>query len=583
MGYTCIGTPPIRTEPKPMGTRKDVNSEIDEDAVYIVEGILRGEDWGRSKPQPDKVGLDMRVDLLEDRHPQIGFYLQIKGMGQKTRKGEVKPIESSTGTLNKAIELEHLDYYMKLPVPVFLIIVDVVAKAAYYVHVQRYVIDNLAGDDWHRRLREYHAARERDESRSAPTKAIRVPNTNVLAETERFKAAVREAKGYMASLSVKEGITYQEESLRRLDSRFDVTLMKTREGVHFQIDAKEPVEMTLRASLTKAKADSLIGKGLPIDLEPGKLHVEGSPLWEKVSSSATAFQMKQSHKGSVNIHRLDQSGRRIASIEYLDCDIEGGQQEWRLKVRFPCDVASITFSIDIGAIRDNPNTRLVMNSSFNYQTNLDSFAGRPLLSLAVPNEPPPVFCQIADTQQFRVEIGVQGIGRLGGFTLESEANRMFAWLGYLYEALHKARAVAKFFNVDPRMPAKLGDRDLDQIDFLYGLVRGQEIPSPECISVIRVGLKRDKLSLALNTFSVTNAVELALNSEAAFPFLGETVHVEKFIRKITNAKMITRKSDIRRRLRAGDDVIRVRLTTTAESKQTVKLGDASGESTNRVG
>src|SRR5947209_3555372 len=101
-----------------MGTRKDSNSVIDDDAVHVVEGILRGEDWGRSKPQPDKVGLDMRVDLLEDGHPQIGFYLQIKGIGARTRQGEPHPIISTTGTVNRAIELEHLDYYMKLPVPV---------------------------------------------------------------------------------------------------------------------------------------------------------------------------------------------------------------------------------------------------------------------------------------------------------------------------------------------------------------------------------------------------------------------------------------------------------------------------------
>jgi hypothetical protein len=107
-----------------MGTRKDRNSEIDEDAVNTVERILRGAGWSRSKPQPDKVGLDMRVDLLEDRHPQISFYLQIKGMGTRTRHGEVQPIYSKTGTVNKAIELEHIDYYMKLPVPVFLVAVE---------------------------------------------------------------------------------------------------------------------------------------------------------------------------------------------------------------------------------------------------------------------------------------------------------------------------------------------------------------------------------------------------------------------------------------------------------------------------
>jgi hypothetical protein len=113
--------------------------------------ILRGEQWNRAKPQPDKVGLDLRVDLLEDRHPQVSFYLQIKGMGQQTRKAEIQPTTASD-TLSKALELEHLDYYMKLPMPVFLVVVDVVEGLAYYVHAQRYVIENLVGDDWRHRL-----------------------------------------------------------------------------------------------------------------------------------------------------------------------------------------------------------------------------------------------------------------------------------------------------------------------------------------------------------------------------------------------------------------------------------------------
>ena len=91
-----------------MGTQKDRNSEIDEDAVHVVEGILRGADWNRSKPQPDKVGLDMRVDLLEDRHPQISFYLQIKGMGPKTTKGKKQPIVSHAGTLKRRSSLSIL-------------------------------------------------------------------------------------------------------------------------------------------------------------------------------------------------------------------------------------------------------------------------------------------------------------------------------------------------------------------------------------------------------------------------------------------------------------------------------------------
>jgi hypothetical protein len=213
-----------------MGTRKNRNSEIDEDAVHVVEGILRGADWNRSKPQPDKVGLDMRVDLLEDRHPQIGFYLQIKGMGPKTTKGKRQPLVSQTGTINKSIELEHLDYYMKLPVPVFLVVVDVVERVAYYVHIQRHVLEELSGDDWQERLRAHNKTHGRGRSKTAPTKTVQVPIKNILSDTAAFRDVVRDAKGYMESLSVEPGIKYQEAALTRLDERFKVTYIRDREG-----------------------------------------------------------------------------------------------------------------------------------------------------------------------------------------------------------------------------------------------------------------------------------------------------------------------------------------------------------------
>ena len=559
-----------------MGTRKDSNSDIDEDAVHVVEGILRGGDWSRSKPQPDKVGLDMRVDLLEDRHPQIGFYLQIKGMGAKTRQGKVQPIVSRTGTVSKAIELEHLDYYMKLPVPVFLVVVDVVAKVAYYVHVQRYVLD-LKGDDWQERFRAYKAAHEAGVSGTPPTKTIRVPAGNVLADTKAFKDVVRDAKGFMASLSVNEGIAYREEALRRLDARCEVTFIKGKDGEHFQIGAKEPVEMKMRGKMPKEKFEALFGKGLPVELKPGELTIEGSPLWEKIINEAKSFQMKQQHRGFVNIVRLDGSGQRVACLEYLPCDIEGGRNEWRLETRFPYDLVTIGFSLDLRTIRDNTKKPVAMNSTFTYQTNLAAFPGRRLLSVHLPDPLPTIFLAIEDAARFRIELGIQGTGRFGGATLEQGANELFSWIGALYEALHKARAVAEHFKLDPRMPAKLRDEDLDQIEFLHDLIQGREVPSPRRFCEIRACVSCESLAATLNSFSTRPTSQISLHSEANFPFLGETVHVDDVVHVISNPKMITRKSDIKRRLKAGPGDIQIRFAETPESAHTVRLGSPPEE------
>ena len=112
-----------------MGTKSDANYDIDRAAVHHVEGILTGRDWDLSQLVPDRLGIDRRGVLRgEDRQPTHSFYLQIKGRGPQTRKGKVVPLMGSGGFVSQEMEIEHLDYYLKLSVPVFLVVVDVEKK-----------------------------------------------------------------------------------------------------------------------------------------------------------------------------------------------------------------------------------------------------------------------------------------------------------------------------------------------------------------------------------------------------------------------------------------------------------------------
>jgi len=566
-----------------MGTRKDRNSEIDEDAVHVVEGILRGEDWNRSKPQPDKVGLDKRVDLLEDRHPQINFYLQIKGMGPKTAKGKKQPLVSHAGTLNKKIELEHLDYYMKLPTPVFLVVVDVVGRVAYHVHVQRYVLEELKSDDWQDRLRAHNEARGRQRSKRAPTKTIRVPVKNILSDTSTFRDAVRDAKGYMASLLVDLGIIYREAIFAQLDERFKVTYVRGRDGEHFQIDAKEPVEMKMQGKLPKKKCDEMFGRGLPVNLDPGEMTIQGSPLWEKIASESKAIHIKQERQGFINIIRLDETGKPIARLEYLVADIEGGFDEWRFKVDLPNKLFKIEFNLDFGAIRDNPTSRLHMTSTLKYRNNLAAYLGLPVANLEYIDHAVKAFSELMDTDRIRFELGLPGIGILGGFTLPQEMNQLIAGIGLLYGSLNKARAIGNFFKIDLKIPAKLSNDDLDDIDFLYELTEGGDVPPPRRIVEVTVQVLRDRVESCLDALPKRNSSELVLVSDGQFTCLGETINVDKLVQRITQARLVTTKSEIERMLRESSETITLQFETTPESKQIVRLADLAEAGSAKTG
>ncbi len=561
-----------------MGTRKDRNREIGEDAVRVVEGILRGADWNLSKPQPDNVGLDIRVDLLENHHPQINFYLQIKGMGPKTAKGKKQPLVSHAGTLNKEIELEHLDYYMKLPAPVFLVVVDVVEGVAYYLHVQRYVLEELKGDDWQDRLRAHQEARGR--SKRAPTKTIRVPVKNILSDTSTFKDAVRDAKGYMASLAVEPGIKYREAALTQLDERFKVTYVRGRDGEQFRVDAREPVELKLQGKLPKKKFDEMFGRGLRVSVDPGEVTIKGSPLWEKIVSDSKEIHIKQERQGFINIIRLDEAGKPIARLEHLVADIEGGLDEWRVMFLLPNRLVTIEFDLNFGAIRDNPTSQLHMTSTLKYRNNLAAYRGLPVVNLEYFDHAVKVFSELRDTDRIRFELGLPGIGILGGFTLPQEMKQLIAGIGLLYGSLNKAKAIGNFFKINLKIPAKLSDDDLD---FLYELTEGGDVPPPQRIVEVTVQVFRDRVEFCLDALSKPNSSELVLVSEAQFTCFGETIHVDKLVQRITQARLVTTKSDLERMLRESSETMTLQFETTPESKQTVRLADLTEACSARTG
>ena len=556
-----------------MGTRKDENSDIDEDAIHVVEGILRGGDWGRSKPEPDKVGLDMLVNLLENRHPIVTFFLQIKGMGPKTREGKKVPQVSRTGTLDRPIELEHLDYYMKLSVPVFLVVVDVVKKVAHYVHIQHYIEEELKSDDWRERLHVYKETHAQIRLKTKPTKTIRVPVANKLSDTPKFKDAVRDAHGYMASLAIEPGIAYREGSLARLDERFEVRYVRNKDGEGFQIDAKRPVEMKLRGKMPKTKFEDLFGKGLRISLAPGELSIEGSPLWEKVVSEANAIHIKRFGRGFIDIVRLDAAGEPVLRIDSLYCEIEGGWSECRFKAQIPSHFVTLEFSLDLEAMSASPESRARMKSTFALRYNLATMQGRTIESLDISDDAITLFSGIMRSDQLRIDVSVEGIGRIGGFNPPEQIIQLLSSIGTLYEALKKAKAIATYFKVSPKLPASLGIDDLRQIDLLYELIQGREVLSRRRIDNIKVWVRRDRLAAAEDPFGDPNSCELALASEADLPFLGVTVHLDQLVRVISRARLITRRSDIKRLLRQPGDSVKLRFATTPESKQTLKLAD----------
>ena len=88
-----------------------------------------------------------------------------------------------------------------------------------------------------------------------------------------------------------------------------------------------------------------------------------------------------------------------------------------------------------------------------------------------------------------------------------------------------------------------------------------------------MALNSEQLAAGLDAFCKSPPTNLLLGGPADFPFLGNPVHLDHCVRVIRKVKLITSKSDIKRRLKQPTNAVKVRFAITPETKCTIKLAD----------
>ena len=119
---------------------KHSNHVIDEEAVEIFKGLLPKDRWTIYDLKPD-YGKDHKVESVENgEHTGLTFWIQLKG--QKTLK------ILRDGNVSFNLETKYLDYFKKLPEPMFLVVVDVAKRLAFWVFIQEYEQTKLRNVSW---------------------------------------------------------------------------------------------------------------------------------------------------------------------------------------------------------------------------------------------------------------------------------------------------------------------------------------------------------------------------------------------------------------------------------------------------
>jgi hypothetical protein len=133
-----------------MGVRKNETQVIDVQAVKWLEQKFNDMNWTTSEIAPDVVGLDRRIELVEEgKHTAWAAFVQIKG---KRKAAKSKGRKTGFPYVSQRLEVEHLDYYSKMREPVFLVVVDLDRRDGYWIFIQRYIQEGLRGADWRSRI-----------------------------------------------------------------------------------------------------------------------------------------------------------------------------------------------------------------------------------------------------------------------------------------------------------------------------------------------------------------------------------------------------------------------------------------------
>lgn len=505
-----------------MGTGSDDNHDIDTAGVNYVYSIIRGRDWELCKPDPDRMGIDGLVVLKEARRPIHPFKIQIKSRGARVRAGKAQPLVNRQGFVTQSMEIEHLEFYMRLTEPMFLFVVDTINKQGYWLFLQRYIKEKLKDRDW---LGPLHKHRQ-GKRKTAPKIDIHVPGTNLLADVDALKKAVKDACGYMASLGIPTGIKYEVDALKDLDPRFDISLDIVGGKKDFKLHPKEDV--TIKFGVPSEKADDLFGRGLPVELAPGELVVDGSPIWEQLATKGGTLQFSKDIQGSVNLRRLSATGTVLGQIDAIPCIFQGGPLELRFSCSLPHDLMKVQ-----GVITFQEG----MHHQFTVTTDVGAWYKRRLSQLPFFGPMEAFVCGAKVEDRLELEFFLPGT-RLGSAIPKGSGETLFFHLNDIITPLTKAREIGRLFGVDSMTPNGFSHSDLEDLEVLYEVIQGREVRDTTHFTKVTIQVatsEAKKLGAATNDPVVLG--EFKGTTEMHGNLFGELIRVPGVTNRMTNVRI----------------------------------------------
>lgn len=411
--------------------------------------------WPKRKQHPD-YHIDYFVEIEEASEPSgLVFGVQLKGTSSPNY---------SKNTIKQQIKTKHLAYYIdRTKEPVFIVIVDTQKQCGYWLFVQEWIRKELSGRDWRQRKKV----------------TVKIPTANKLELSNELYLTVKKAEKFMREIwpcSIASAALYQQKQLESLDDRFRIDVSYSNGGSHFKLLPKKDVKGTFRFS-AKSKTDirqkisDLLERGVGVEFAPGEFQITGSKLFEKISedfaSSKVVVKSARELRCQLSIFAIVDQKHDKPVLQNFTGQLTGGTKEIRLECQLPNSPITVK-----SEIVQNDNVVPLINSKFSLNYDLNNWAGQSITHLSYFDAIWNLVEALKEGMDIRILWEVDGNPLFAGVPNTEGINCFLDQVYPFVFHLHKARIIANYLDVNPKLPAisKLSNKDFETVHLLWTII-----------------------------------------------------------------------------------------------------------------
>jgi hypothetical protein len=510
---------------------------IGQKAQGVFESLLPM-DCAASRQESD-YAIDYRIEVF-NKGQKTGYLFGVQLKGSEA-------LDDANPNWRFALKTKHVKAFLKERQPVFLVLVNVLTKTGRWVFVQGFEQSVLSVKKW----------------RKQKKVTFHLPISNNLSDAKLFEAALSQAfELVLQSLpgGIKPSIEHEQMRMAAIDPRFEVKVTATDSSTHYQLFAKEEVELKISFEL-KSKAErlqNLLEQGLPASFDAGEFNIEGSPLFDDAQNGQLSI-TPQALNGVVNAskRRADGADELLLSMPAI---VHAGKSGGLLLA----DIQNAPFRLEVRLQMD-----WVTPNRAKFHAPLKRWFGQQLTQLAYFDGIARFVRASQEDSTLAVGFSVPGetsFGLLVPFT-QLRGLRIYS---VAIDALERARWIARELGISQTLESDHFDHEWNDVFELFDLLKANGIAKLNPHQEISVTLPREEAQKFLD-FAVTHREGEQFRHVATWDywFFGKTIRIPALAHEMS-----------RMRLNAKDAQTQMDDLSNVEIRVTFK-GDESSEQTCR--